>query len=180
VRPKNAPAPRKIVSSRPIRYSPSRAKYCTPEGYPGPWVACCKSMCECLRMLWTLAVPSTSLLRALTCPLGWNLEFQKGIMIKRGNYAPLVLIPVLAGFISGLLWSTPFFGRQLPNPSWVFTGNLNTARESHTATLLSNGEVLVAGGFGTGVGDCDLINSAELYDPAIGAWRFTGSLNNAR
>ena len=42
------------------------------------------------------------------------------------------------------------------------------------ATLLQNGKVLVAGGYDS------IINasaSAELYDPASGTWRVTGSLN---
>src|SRR4029077_14156596 len=56
------------------------------------------------------------------------------------------------------------------------TGSLNTARSSHTATLLPNGKVLVAGGQGTGV----VFTSAELYDPASGTWTATGSLNTAR
>ena len=51
------------------------------------------------------------------------------------------------------------------------TGNLGTARSGHTATLLPNGKVLVAGG-GT--------NTAELYNPATGTWSPTGSLGITR
>jgi hypothetical protein len=58
--------------------------------------------------------------------------------------------------------------------SWTLTGSLNTGRYDHTATLLTNGKVLVAGG---GYGP---LASAELYDPATGNWTFTGSLNEAR
>ena len=50
-----------------------------------------------------------------------------------------------------------------------------TARSSHTATLLPNGKVLVAGG-----GDGGAIASAELYDPASGTWTATGSLLTER
>ena len=41
------------------------------------------------------------------------------------------------------------------------TGSLNTARYLHTATLLPNGKVLVAGGFNTGLSS---LASSELYD----------------
>ena len=51
-----------------------------------------------------------------------------------------------------------------------------TARDFHTATLLPNGKVLVAGG-ANGSG---FLASAELYDPATGTWSATGSLNTAR
>jgi hypothetical protein len=57
------------------------------------------------------------------------------------------------------------------HPSWTFTGSLNTARFGHTATLLPDGKVLVAGG---------ILNSAELYDPATGTWSLTGKLNVTR
>src|SRR5437588_5054591 len=61
--------------------------------------------------------------------------------------------------------------------TWTVTGSLNTARYSHTATLLPNGMVLVAGG---GDSTFNPSASAELYDPASGTWATTGSLNTAR
>ena len=51
-----------------------------------------------------------------------------------------------------------------------------TARYHHTATLLPNGQVLVAGGFNSGIA----LASAELYDPATGLWTATGSMATAR
>jgi hypothetical protein len=56
---------------------------------------------------------------------------------------------------------------------FVYTGSLNTARFFHTATLLNNGTVLMAGGEGA-------LGSAELYNPATGTFANTGSLNTAR
>ena len=47
----------------------------------------------------------------------------------------------------------------------------------HTATLLANGKVLVAGGYNENGSD---LASAELYDPATGTWSPTGSLGTAR
>ena len=61
--------------------------------------------------------------------------------------------------------------------TWTATGSLNTARYCHTATLLPNGKVLVAGGYD---GNSGYLTSAELYDPATGTWTATGSLNTAR
>jgi hypothetical protein len=60
------------------------------------------------------------------------------------------------------------------DPSWTLTGSLNTGREFHTATLLSNGQVLVAGGNDSTFAP---LSSAELYDPTNGTWTPTGSLN---
>ena len=57
------------------------------------------------------------------------------------------------------------------NPTWFMTGALNTGRIGHTATLLSDGNVLVVGGSG---------KSAELYDPRTGRWSRTGDLNTGR
>ena len=52
---------------------------------------------------------------------------------------------------------------------------MHAQRYAHTATLLSNGKVLVTGGKGSTV-----VASAELYDPATGTWTTTSSMNYAR
>ena len=45
------------------------------------------------------------------------------------------------------------------------TGSMNVARISHTATLLANGQVLVAGGDNSNLGgNCP--SSAELFNPS--------------
>src|SRR3989440_1721119 len=66
---------------------------------------------------------------------------------------------------------------SLDGGSWSVTGSLNTARYLHTAALLSNGMVLVAGGYDS---NTHVLASAELYDPVSGSWTFTGNLNTAR
>jgi WD40 repeat protein len=62
--------------------------------------------------------------------------------------------------------------------TWSITGSLNKARDFHTATLLPNGKVLVAGGEYFGFSNS--FGSAELYDPATGTWSITGNLNTPR
>jgi hypothetical protein len=61
--------------------------------------------------------------------------------------------------------------------TWTNTGSLHTDRVWHTATLLPDGLVLVAGGDSYSAG---VLASAELYSPAAGTWTSTGSLNTAR
>jgi hypothetical protein len=63
-------------------------------------------------------------------------------------------------------------------------GTLTSKRYAHTATLLQNGRVLVAGGFGN-TNDCQdegvqAQNTAELYDPVTGLFRSTGNMNAVR
>lgn len=65
------------------------------------------------------------------------------------------------------------------DPSWIPTGSLNTARAGHTATLLTNGKVLVVGG-NSGSFNSNTLDSAELYDPVNGTWSVTGSLKQSR
>jgi hypothetical protein len=51
------------------------------------------------------------------------------------------------------------------------TGNMTTPRTGHTATLLLNGKVLLAGGWTPGGAI-----SAEIYDPEIGLFTPTGNM----
>jgi hypothetical protein len=46
---------------------------------------------------------------------------------------------------------------------WTQTARMNHARINHTATLLSDGRVLVAGGVN---GNNTVLASSEIYDPA--------------
>lgn len=64
------------------------------------------------------------------------------------------------------------------NETWTATADMKDARKSHSATLLRNGKVLVAGGF-TGTPGA-FYASAELYDPVSKKWITTGSMNVAR
>jgi hypothetical protein len=58
---------------------------------------------------------------------------------------------------------------------------MKQARENHTATLLPDGRVLVAGGDRPARGAAQpYLAGAEIYDPATGEWTATGSLLTAR
>lgn len=59
----------------------------------------------------------------------------------------------------------------------LVVGSLSTGRGDHTATLLQNGAVLVAGGVDASGND---IATAELYDPVTGAWSTTGNMITPR
>lgn len=60
-------------------------------------------------------------------------------------------------------------------------GTMTVARDGHTMTMLNNGQVLIAGGETcTSATLCVALNTAELYNPALGTFTATGNLNKAR
>ncbi|WP_437678241.1 Kelch repeat-containing protein [Sorangium sp. So ce131] len=65
----------------------------------------------------------------------------------------------------------------LIDPAWVAALPMNQAREGHTATLLQDGRVLVAGGTGASF---RVLSSAELFQPATGTWLLTAPMSAAR
>jgi len=55
-------------------------------------------------------------------------------------------------------------------------GDMGTKRAGHTATLLQNGKVLIAGGYN----DTEVLATAELFDPATGIFTPTGVMTTQR
>src|SRR4051794_10064838 len=77
-----------------------------------------------------------------------------------------------AGF-AGLAFSLLSLGPATAAETFTNTGSLSGARIVHSATLLPNGTVLVAGGQGLGSSSTAI---SEIYDPATGFWATTFSL----
>jgi N-acetylneuraminic acid mutarotase len=94
-----------------------------------------------------------------------------GNALLTGGFVRGTILPSVAG--NGELYDAS-------SATWVDTGN-GAGGGDHTATLLPNGKVLVAGGhfYSSHLGNVYL-NSASLYDPATGNWSATGSMTNGR
>jgi hypothetical protein len=64
--------------------------------------------------------------------------------------------------------------------AWTPAQPLRTGRYSHTATLLDDGRVLVAGGYNPNSNTGLILSSVEIYDPTTGSWSVTNSMTSYR
>ena len=79
----------------------------------------------------------------------------------------------------GVAGHTAIVTAQSPG-TFAPTGSMNTARALHTATLLLDGRVLIAGGTRSSSNPILALASAELYDPATGTFAAAGDMTTAR
>src|SRR5262245_9927961 len=84
-----------------------------------------------------------------------------------------IVVPLLFLEVTALPQATGTFTR---------TGDMSTERSWFTATLLTNGRVLIAGGESDGgLGRGGPVSaSAELYNPSTGTFSATGSMTTSR
>ena len=104
--------------------------------------------------------------------LPFNKAYLTSTLLENGKV-------LIAGGYDGNSAPWSFAEAELYDPasgSFSPTGSMSTIRDSHTATRLADGKVLVTGGFA----DYLIINSAELYNPVNGNFHVTGSMAETR
>ncbi len=87
---------------------------------------------------------------------------------------------LLAGGVQNIGFRSELASAELYDPvagTFSATGSMHTPREGHTATMLRDGRVFVAGGSDNGTHTLD---SAEIYDPASGTWSSAGHMTVPR
>ena len=103
------------------------------------------------------------------------LAFIAGMAVGCKNYGSVPYATgVPSGVQNGSAGSSGSGGSNgTAQPNLTPIGNMTAARVGHTATLLPDGRVLVAGGDATG-------RSAELFDPSMRSFTPTGSMTTSR
>ena len=91
----------------------------------------------------------------------------------RGEHTATLLengkVLIVGGFRPGIGYLKSAELYDPTTKSFTTTGSLTYARSGHTATRLQDGRVLIVGGC------CDGSTTAEIYDPASGTFRSTGT-----
>ena len=109
-----------------------------------------------------------------------------GSMVNRRSGHTATLLPNCKVLIAGGIGNPETFGpsiatAELYDPStgtFTATGSMTTGRAfGHTATLLFDGRVLVAGGLDP---NADATDTAEIYDPSSGTFSSAGNMKTNR
>src|SRR5688500_18086054 len=79
--------------------------------------------------------------------------------------------------VTFLLWAVSSVEHLKAADYWSLTGPMSTARWKHTATLLTDGRVLITGGQDSAN---TALATAEIYDPALDDWSLTQSMSTPR
>lgn len=100
---------------------------------------------------------------------------QGEVTVARGESGPLDLSGATPASIAIFLRRADSFTRTVPMGAPTTCSDLATKRAGHTATLLSDGRVLIAGGYfdfeEDGVLKRQPLKSTEIYDPRTGTFR---------
>ncbi len=115
---------------------------------------------------------------ALAYPNSWIIT--GGLSLAREKHTATLLLTGKVLVAGGFIGDNIPVSTEVYDPAtgaWSQTGPMNTERRNHTATLLLNGQVLVAGGWNDWTSP-DVLNSAELYNPATGTFTVTGSMTS--
>ena len=107
-----------------------------------------------------------------------NLSGQTATLLQDGRV-------LVVGGQCGLCSAPSTEDAELYNPTtgtWSWASAMSVGRYLHTATLLQDGRVLVAGGYGEAPGQFEgqTWATAEIYNPANNTWSAAGSMSTAR
>ena len=123
--------------------------------------------------------PATGL-SASVPPMGFARAFHSATLLKDGRVLVSGGISLISGALSAVATAEVF---DPATKAFRNTGGLTESRGrvSHTASLLPDGRVLLAGGWGEGGnGQRTILDSAELFDPASGRYSAAGNMRIAR
>jgi hypothetical protein len=119
--------------------------------------------------------PATGKFASTTAAMTDSREYHTASLLPAGPLAVMVLIA--GGQDNSLAVQS---SAELYNPATgtfiATTGNMTEPRQNHTATLLIDGSVMIAGGFGTS----DALQTVELFQPATQSFSATGAMSDQR
>jgi len=111
-----------------------------------------------------------------TLPPGLALS-SGGVLSGKPTTTGAFAITVTVQDAAGQSATPQMFTVEVTSHGFAMTGSMNSARISHTATLLNDGTVLIVGGQDTSGA---AVANSELYTPASGTFAASGALVRAR